>query len=150
MRFSEEKPLADSALLSPLNATPNECQVAVVGFGTSGAVAAALLGQYEIRAFAFDRMRNVYDRPRAIAIDHEILRLFDNIGVAERVLLHVAPFPASQHFTWRNVGSWAASAASVWASIPAQARTIVIMHDWEISRSVQALSCSCAVDHRVD
>ena len=45
-----------------------------------------------------DRLRTVYDKPRAIAIDHEILRLFDNLGVAERVLPHVAPFPASQHF----------------------------------------------------
>ena len=45
-----------------------------------------------------DRLRTVYDKPRAIAIDHEILRLFDNLGVAERVLPYVAPFPASQHF----------------------------------------------------
>jgi 3-(3-hydroxy-phenyl)propionate hydroxylase len=40
----------------------------------------------------------VYDKPRAIAIDHEILRLLDNLGVAERIRAYIAPFPASQHF----------------------------------------------------
>ena len=76
----------------------NDYQVAVVGFGPSGAVAAALLGHHGLRTLAVDRLRTVYDKPRAIAIDHEILRLFDNLGVAERVLPYVAPFPASQHF----------------------------------------------------
>jgi 3-(3-hydroxy-phenyl)propionate hydroxylase len=76
----------------------NDVQVAVIGFGPSGAVGAGLLGQRGIRTLAVDRMRHVYDKPRAIAIDHEILRLFDNLGVADRVLPHVAPFPASQHF----------------------------------------------------
>ena len=30
--------------------------------------------------------RDVYDKPRAIAIDHEILRLLDNLGAADRIL----------------------------------------------------------------
>lgn len=76
----------------------NDYQVAVIGFGPSGAVAASLLGQYGIRSLVIDRQRAVYDKPRAIAIDHEILRLFDNLGVADEVLPHVAPFPASEHF----------------------------------------------------
>jgi 3-(3-hydroxy-phenyl)propionate hydroxylase len=76
----------------------NDYQVVVVGFGPSGAVAASLLGSYGIRTLAIDRLNTVYDKPRAIAIDHEILRLFDNLGVAERVLPYVAPFSASQHF----------------------------------------------------
>ncbi|GGH07075.1 FAD-binding monooxygenase [Alsobacter metallidurans] len=76
----------------------NDVQVAVIGFGPSGAVAASLLGARGISTLAIDRQQGVYGKPRAIAIDHEILRLFDNLGVAERVLPHVAPFPASQHF----------------------------------------------------
>lgn len=72
--------------------------VVVVGFGPSGAVAANLLGRHGIRSLVIDRQREVYDKPRAIAIDHEILRLFDNLGVAEDVLPHVAPFHASEHF----------------------------------------------------
>jgi 3-(3-hydroxy-phenyl)propionate hydroxylase len=79
-------------------AKPNDYQVVVVGFGPAGAVAASLLGQRGIRTLAIDRLRTVYDKPRAIAMDHEILRLLDNLGIADRILPHVAPFPASQHF----------------------------------------------------
>ena len=80
------------------SARPNDYQVVVVGFGPTGAVATSLLGKRGIRALAIDRLRAVYDKPRAIAMDHEILRLLDNLGVADRILPHVAPFPASQHF----------------------------------------------------
>jgi 3-(3-hydroxy-phenyl)propionate hydroxylase len=76
----------------------NDFQVVVVGFGPSGAVASCLLGSHGLRTLAIDRMREVYDKPRAIAIDHEIMRHLDNLGVAGRVLPYVAPFPASQHF----------------------------------------------------
>jgi 3-(3-hydroxy-phenyl)propionate hydroxylase len=76
----------------------NDFQVVVIGHGPSGAVAASLLGDLGIRTLAIDRQLEVYDKPRAIAIDHEILRLLDNLGAAERVLPYVAPFPASQHF----------------------------------------------------
>ncbi|WP_439596346.1 bifunctional 3-(3-hydroxy-phenyl)propionate/3-hydroxycinnamic acid hydroxylase [Falsiroseomonas sp.] len=72
--------------------------VVVVGFGPSGAVATALLGQAGFRTLAIDRSTEIYPKPRAIAIDHEILRLFDNMGIAEQVLPHTAPFPASEHF----------------------------------------------------
>ena len=78
--------------------TRNDFRVVVVGHGPSGAIAASLLGDRGIRTLAIDRQLEVYDKPRAIAIDHEILRLLDNLGAAERVLPYVAPFPASQHF----------------------------------------------------
>jgi 3-(3-hydroxy-phenyl)propionate hydroxylase len=76
--------------------------VVVVGHGPTGAIAASLLGDRNIRTLAIDRQRDVYDKPRAIAIDHEILRLLDNFGAAERVLPYIAPFPASQHFGARG------------------------------------------------
>lgn len=72
--------------------------VVVVGFGPAGAVAAGLLGQAGLRTLVIDRSTTVWDKPRAIAIDHEILRVLQNMGVAEQVLPHVAPFPASEHF----------------------------------------------------
>ncbi|MDB5618168.1 bifunctional 3-(3-hydroxy-phenyl)propionate/3-hydroxycinnamic acid hydroxylase [Tardiphaga sp.] len=76
----------------------SDFQVVVVGHGPSGAIAVSLLGDRGIRTLAIDRQHDVYDKPRAIAIDHEILRLLDNLGAAERVLPYIAPFPASQHF----------------------------------------------------
>lgn len=93
--MSAAAPSRDAA---PDTAATRHVQVAVIGFGPSGAVATALLGSRGIHTLALDRQVGVYDKPRAIAIDHEILRLLDNLGVADRVLPHVAPFPASQHF----------------------------------------------------
>jgi 3-(3-hydroxy-phenyl)propionate hydroxylase len=72
--------------------------ILVVGFGPAGAVAAGMLGQKGHQTLVVDRLTEIYDKPRAIAIDHEILRHFDNMGVADQVLPYVAPFTASQHF----------------------------------------------------
>ena len=76
----------------------SDYRVVVDGHGPSGVIAASLLGDKGIRTLAIDSQRDVYDKPRAIAIDHEILRLLDNLGAAERLLPYIAPFPASQHF----------------------------------------------------
>lgn len=93
---------AQHRTLDPVNETthpdPQHYPVVVVGFGPSGAVAASLLGHHSIRSLVIDRQREVYDKPRAIAIDHEILRILDNLGVADAVLPHIAPFHASEHF----------------------------------------------------
>jgi 3-(3-hydroxy-phenyl)propionate hydroxylase len=72
--------------------------VAVVGFGPSGAVAAALLGVAGLKVWVCDRSRDIYDRPRAIALDHEILRVFQQIGVVDDVMPHVEPFTPSEYF----------------------------------------------------
>ncbi|CCE01623.1 bifunctional 3-(3-hydroxy-phenyl)propionate/3-hydroxycinnamic acid hydroxylase [Bradyrhizobium sp. STM 3809] len=73
-------------------------RVVIVGFGPTGAVTASLLGREGISTLAIDRARDIYDKPRAIALDHEIMRLFDNLGIAAEVGRFVAPFPASEHF----------------------------------------------------
>src|SRR4029077_16997483 len=44
-----------------------------------------------------ERSTTIYDKPRAIALDHEVLRVLDNLGVAERVLPYIAPFDLSEH-----------------------------------------------------
>lgn len=72
--------------------------VVVIGFGPSGAVATAWLGKAGIKTLAVDKSRDVYAIPRAIAVDHEIMRVFQNLGVVEQILPHVAPFTASEHF----------------------------------------------------
>jgi 3-(3-hydroxy-phenyl)propionate hydroxylase len=78
--------------------TPTDYEVVVVGFGPTGAVAACWLGQAGIRTLAIDKSRSIWQIPRAVAIDHEILRVFQNLGVSEQVLPYTAPFPASEHF----------------------------------------------------
>lgn len=75
-----------------------EFEVAVVGFGPAGAIAACWLGQAGVKTLVIDKSRAIWEIPRAIALDHEILRVFQNIGVVEQVLPHTAPFGASDHF----------------------------------------------------
>ncbi|MEJ8851443.1 bifunctional 3-(3-hydroxy-phenyl)propionate/3-hydroxycinnamic acid hydroxylase [Variovorax rhizosphaerae] len=72
--------------------------VAVVGFGPSGAVAAGLLAGMGLRVWVCDRSREVYDKPRAVAIDHEILRVFQQLGVVDAVMPFVEPFTPSEYF----------------------------------------------------
>lgn len=72
--------------------------VIVVGFGPSGAVAAALLGQARLNVLVIDKVHHVYEKPRAIALDHEIMRVFQQLGVAEAVAEHAEPFTPSEYY----------------------------------------------------
>ena len=72
--------------------------VAIVGFGPAGAVCANLLGQHGVRILAIDRAQEVYAQPRAFALDHEIMRVLQNLGLAAQILPHTAPFTASEYY----------------------------------------------------
>lgn len=72
--------------------------VLVAGLGPTGAVLAGLLGRLGLRVLAVDRAREVYDKPRAFAFDHEIMRVFQNLGLAQAVVPHTAPFTPSEYY----------------------------------------------------
>jgi len=72
--------------------------VAIVGYGPSGAVAAGLLGQAGLSVYACDKLPGVYEIPRAIALDHEIMRVFQQLGVVDEVLPFTEPFTPSEYF----------------------------------------------------
>ncbi|HLZ04341.1 MAG TPA: bifunctional 3-(3-hydroxy-phenyl)propionate/3-hydroxycinnamic acid hydroxylase [Bradyrhizobium sp.] len=76
----------------------SDYDVLVIGFGPTGAAAAGMLGRFGHRTLVIDRLTGIYDKPRAIALDHEIFRHFDNMGLAEAISPHVEPFTASEHF----------------------------------------------------
>ncbi len=80
-------------MVSVKAATPYD--VAIVGFGPSGAVAAGLLGALGIRTYVCDKSHEVYDKPRAISMDHEIIRLLQQMGVAKKIKPFVEPFTDS-------------------------------------------------------
>ncbi|CAN5301402.1 bifunctional 3-(3-hydroxy-phenyl)propionate/3-hydroxycinnamic acid hydroxylase [soil metagenome] len=71
--------------------------VCIVGFGPTGATAAILLADAGYRVAVIERLADVYDRPRAIALDHEIMRLFQQLDLIDEVLPHVAEYPASEY-----------------------------------------------------
>jgi 3-(3-hydroxy-phenyl)propionate hydroxylase len=76
--------------------------VAIVGFGPSGAVAAALLAQAGHKVFVCDQSSEVYALPRAIALDHEILRVFQKLGLIDAIEPYVEPFTDSCYYGARG------------------------------------------------
>ena len=73
--------------------------VAVVGFGPTGATLANLLGQSGLRTLVVERAPEVYTLPRAVHMDHETMRIFQSLGLAERILPHTGPIQA---YEFRN------------------------------------------------
>lgn len=63
-----------------------DVDVAIVGAGPVGAVAANLCGVHGLSAVAFDRAPDVYDLPRAAALYDDVQRILDNAGVLEAML----------------------------------------------------------------
>jgi len=75
-----------------------DVDIAIVGYGPAGAVAAALLGQAGLRVHVCDRLQGVYEIPRAIALDHEIMRIFQQLGIVDAVRPFTEPFTNSEWF----------------------------------------------------
>jgi 3-(3-hydroxy-phenyl)propionate hydroxylase len=62
-----------------------DCDVLVVGLGPTGDTLAALAKLHGLSVIAIDRERAVYPLPRAAVFDHEIMRIFQMVGVSERI-----------------------------------------------------------------
>jgi 3-(3-hydroxy-phenyl)propionate hydroxylase len=69
------------------------CDVLVVGLGPVGAALAALLGDAGIDVLAIDRSTEVYPLPRAAHFDHEVMRVFQRLGIADALAPHIRPAP---------------------------------------------------------
>jgi 3-(3-hydroxy-phenyl)propionate hydroxylase len=63
-----------------------EFDVAVVGCGPVGALAANLFGQAGLRTIVIERQDEPYPMPRAVHIDHEMMRIFQSLGLVETML----------------------------------------------------------------
>ena len=62
-----------------------DCDVAIVGCGPVGALAANLLGRAGLRTVVLEREAALHPLPRAVHLDHEMMRLFQAAGVIDRV-----------------------------------------------------------------
>jgi len=65
--------------------------VAIVGYGPVGAALAILLGQRGHRVVVLERHREPYPLPRAVHFDHEVARILQACGVADRCAAIVEP-----------------------------------------------------------
>lgn len=71
-----------------------EYDVLVSGLGPVGATLTGLLARRGVRVLAIDREVAPHPLPRAVHFDHEIMRIFQGLGVAEAVLNHARAMPA--------------------------------------------------------
>jgi 3-(3-hydroxy-phenyl)propionate hydroxylase len=72
--------------------------VAIVGYGPVGALLANLLGQAGLRVEVFERDREIYDLPRAVHFDGEVMRIFQSVGLAERIAAATRTSSKGMHF----------------------------------------------------
>ena len=59
--------------------------VAVIGYGPTGVTAANLLGQLGLRVVVVERDADIYSRARAISTDEEVMRIWQRVGLADRL-----------------------------------------------------------------
>ena len=72
--------------------------VAIVGYGPVGALLANLLGQAGLRVEVFERDREIYDLPRAVHFDGEVMRIFQSVGLAGRIAAATRNSSKGMHF----------------------------------------------------
>ncbi len=60
--------------------------VAIIGCGPVGALAANLLGRSGLSVVVLEQELTLHPLPRAVHLDHEMMRLFQSAGVLDRVL----------------------------------------------------------------
>lgn len=65
--------------------------VAIVGYGPVGATAANLLGQMGLRVVVIERDPDIYFRARAISTDEEVLRIWQQVGLADKLNADMQP-----------------------------------------------------------
>jgi 3-(3-hydroxy-phenyl)propionate hydroxylase len=87
----EGRPYKDTGATSgeEMNAQPGRFAVVIVGAGPVGLAAANLLGIAGIETLVIERRAEVYEFPRAIALDDEGLRVCQSLGLMNEVLAHV-------------------------------------------------------------
>ncbi len=59
--------------------------VAIVGYGPAGVTAANLLGQLGLKVVVVERDPDIYTRARAISTDEEVMRIWQPVGLADRL-----------------------------------------------------------------
>lgn len=80
---------------SPTASQPGQYDVAVIGLGPVGATLAGLLGKRGWKVAVFDKSTEIFPLPRAIGLDHEVMRVFQAIGGIDSLLPHTAPYRPS-------------------------------------------------------
>ena len=73
--------------------------VVISGCGPSGALLANLLGQAGRSVVVLERADQIYDLPRAVHFDAEIMRVFQGLGLAEQMSAISGELPGAEFVT---------------------------------------------------
>ncbi|GEE01764.1 3-(3-hydroxy-phenyl)propionate/3-hydroxycinnamic acid hydroxylase [Gordonia spumicola] len=65
--------------------------VAIIGYGPTGVTAANLLGQRGLNVVVLERDPDIYGRARAISTDEEVMRIWQTVGLADRLQEDMLP-----------------------------------------------------------
>jgi 3-(3-hydroxy-phenyl)propionate hydroxylase len=72
-------------------------EVAIVGMGPTGVMLAHLLGALGVDTVVLDREPDLLNLPRAVHFDGEVMRIFQNAGLADALLPHVRASQGMQY-----------------------------------------------------
>jgi 2-polyprenyl-6-methoxyphenol hydroxylase-like FAD-dependent oxidoreductase/catechol 2,3-dioxygenase-like lactoylglutathione lyase family enzyme len=75
-----------------------DADVAIVGYGPVGQALSALLGRAGQRVLVFERFNEFYRLPRAVHLDHEIMRLLQALDLADALAEEMVPVRDYQWF----------------------------------------------------
>jgi 3-(3-hydroxy-phenyl)propionate hydroxylase len=69
----------------------------IVGFGPVGATMANLLARRGLSAAVVEAAFEIYDKPRALTFDHEVMRIFQACGLADQIAEFTTPHPGTHY-----------------------------------------------------
>jgi 3-(3-hydroxy-phenyl)propionate hydroxylase len=90
---------------------PPNCDVVVVGAGPTGMTAASLLAARGVRVIVLERRAGTSEEPKAISLDDESLRVYQQAGIAENVLGIIVPGTGTCYYDGQNRPLFQARAA---------------------------------------
>ncbi len=76
-----------------MDSADHSVDVLVVGYGPTGAALAGLLARKGVSVLVAERANEMHHLPRAVHFDSEVMRIFQSLGVAERLAPHIVPAP---------------------------------------------------------
>ncbi|MFF8772466.1 FAD-dependent monooxygenase [Kitasatospora sp. NPDC015120] len=77
-----------------------DADVAIVGFGPTGVIAALTLAKNGVSAVALERDQDLYPRARAVTVDDWTMRIFQDLGIDERIEKKIEPQRALRWITY--------------------------------------------------
>ena len=79
----------------PSRGHATDYDIIISGYGPAGATIANLMGQRGYRVAVIDQFETIFDKPRAITADQEVMRVFQEIGLAEEINARSTPHPGT-------------------------------------------------------